>query len=151
MIKLVIFITFICFGLVATRRPFGRGNHNSDGDRFSSGGDINRWASKLCVNSSLAQLFLTQTRALITQLSSNSSYAQVLQQKAQQIAYIQNDTNGALLSSNCTQYFNGLATARNADMKIQRQQKEYQKIVNRLFKQIIASLWSNGYSSSEDD
>ncbi|CAF3222944.1 unnamed protein product [Rotaria sp. Silwood2] len=149
--KLVILIAFICFGLVAARRHFGGEHHNDGGDRFSSGDDINRWASKLCANSSLAQSFLNQTRALITQLNSNGSFAQVLQQKTQEIGYIESDSNAALLSSNCTQYFKGLAAARNADMQTQRQQQEYQNIATRLFKQISANFWSNDNNSSEAD
>ncbi|CAF3930241.1 unnamed protein product, partial [Rotaria sp. Silwood1] len=82
------------------RGHFGEEYHKDGGDRFSLGGDINRWASTLCANSSLTQLFLNQTRALITQLNSNGSFAQVLQQKTQDIAYIESDTNAALLSSN---------------------------------------------------
>ncbi|CAF3704738.1 unnamed protein product [Rotaria sp. Silwood1] len=117
--KLVIFTAFVsCFEVDSSARGhFGEEYHKDGGDHFSSGGDINRWASKLCANSSLVQSFLNQTRALIIQLNSNDSFAQVLQQKTQKIAYIESDTNAALLSSNCTQYFNGLAAVRNADMQ----------------------------------
>ncbi|CAF2149283.1 unnamed protein product [Rotaria magnacalcarata] len=102
--------------------PSGGGGHfpSGGGGHFPSGGNTNNWASKLCANSSLAQAFLSNSQAVITQLNSNGSFAQFLQQKAQEVAYIENSANVALLSSNCTQYFNGLATAQNADMQTQR-------------------------------
>ncbi|CAF1502328.1 unnamed protein product [Rotaria magnacalcarata] len=104
------------------RFPSGGGGHfpSGGGGHFPSGGNTNNWASKLCANSSLAQAFLSNSQAVITQLNSNGSFAQFLQQKAQEVAYIENSANVALLSSNCTQYFNGLATAQNADMQTQR-------------------------------
>lgn len=137
------------------RRPYGGHHHHGSGggddDRFPPNGDINRWARKLCANSNLAETYLNQTRALITQLSSNDSFTQYLQQKAHQIAYIDNDNDTSLITSNCTGYFNGLAAAQNADLAVQQQEKEYQNIANRLFKNIIKHLLDYNDSSSEDD
>ncbi|CAF1215905.1 unnamed protein product [Rotaria magnacalcarata] len=158
--KLLIVITFICFSLATAgpmlsgkypqsggeHLPSGGGEHfpSSGAGHFPSGGDTNNWASKLCANSSLAQAFLSKSQAVITQLNSNGSFAQFLQQKAQEVAYIQNSANVALLSSNCTQYFNGLTTAQKADMETERQQREYENIGTHLLQQIIPTIFGYG-------
>ncbi|CAF1573425.1 unnamed protein product [Rotaria magnacalcarata] len=166
--KLFIVITFICFSLATTaahrgeqrshgrgdrflsgrgnRFPLGRGNRFpfGRGNRFPLGSNTNKWASQLCANSSLAQAFLSKNQAVFTQLNSNGSFAQFLQQKAQQVAYIQNSANAALLSSNCTQYFIGLTTAQYADMQKERQQQEYENIATRLVQQIIPTIFGYG-------
>ncbi|CAM2702316.1 unnamed protein product [Rotaria socialis] len=158
--KVFIVITFICFSL-ATAAPYwdeqfppGGGDHfpsdgddhvpSDGGDHFPSGGNTNMWASKLCANISLAEEFLSNIQAVITQLNLNESFAQFLQQKVQEVAYIENSTNVALLSSNCTQYFNGLTTAQNADMEAKRQQQEYEDIGTRLLQQIIPTIFGYG-------
>ncbi|CAF3312834.1 unnamed protein product [Rotaria socialis] len=117
---------------------------SAHGDHFSSGGDTNKWGSKLCGNNSLAQAFLSKSQAVFAQLNSNGSFAQFLQQKAQEVAYIQNSANVALLSSNCTQYFNGLAAAQNADMQKERQQRVYENISASLLQQIIPAIFGYG-------
>ncbi|CAF3441816.1 unnamed protein product [Rotaria socialis] len=147
--KLVIVITFICFSLATAgvdhlRSDRGHRFPSARGDHFSSGGNINMLASKLCANNSLAQAFLSKNQAAFTQLKSNGSFAQFLEEKAQEVAYIQNSPNVALLSSNCTQYFNGLATARNADRQKERQQREYERIGANLLRQIIPTIFGYG-------
>ncbi|CAF2042584.1 unnamed protein product, partial [Rotaria magnacalcarata] len=120
------------------RFPSGHGNHSP------SGGHTNKRTSKLCGNSSLAQAFLSKSQAVIAELKSNGSFAQLLQQKAQEVAYMQNSANVALLSSNCTQYFNGLTAAKHADMKTQRQQHKYERIGAHLLQQIIPAIFGHG-------
>ncbi|CAF3142331.1 unnamed protein product [Rotaria sp. Silwood2] len=148
MTKLVLFIAFVCLGFISARGPPNERYHEGDSHRPHND-ENNHGISKLCANNSLAQSFLTQMRALITQLSSNDSFAQVLQQRAHEIAYIQNNTDAQLLSSNCTQYFEGLDAAQDADLQAQRQQEQYERTVTYLFQEIIAALLGYNIESSE--
>jgi len=113
-------------------------------------GNKGQWVSELCANETLAESFLTQTRALITTLESNGSYSNILADRAQEITYIQSATNAALLSTNCTGFFSGLNNARNLDSQAQQQQQAYQRTAGRLFWQIIQSLVGGNEQSSEE-
>jgi len=88
----------------------------------------------------LAQDFLADIQALITTLQSNGSYSQVLTNHAQEIAYIQNSTDAALLSTNCTAYFAGLNSAIQADQQAAQIQLQYQLIAAQQFSQIVYTL-----------
>ncbi|CAF3737705.1 unnamed protein product [Rotaria sordida] len=141
----------ICFGLAAPREHSDKEQHKDGGDHFASTGNVKRLASRICANSNSTQSFLTQARAHVAQLNSNPSFAQVRQNKTQEMAYIESDDKAALLSSNCTQYFNGLAVARNADKKMQRQQQKDQTTGAPLFQKIVSSLFGSKDRSSDDD
>jgi hypothetical protein len=122
------------------RRPHGStgGSGNSGGS--GSNGGAGQWATKLCDNASLAEAFLNQTQQLILQLQANGSYAGVLQERAQEVAYLQNATNTALLSSNCTGFFIGLSNACKLDKLAEAQEEQYEQNAAGLFKQIVQSL-----------
>jgi hypothetical protein len=94
----------------------------------------------------LAQSFLTQVQQLITTLQTNGSFGQVLTSVAQEVAYIQNSTDAALLSTNCTAYFAGLNSAIQADQQAAQIQLQYQLIAAQQFSQIVYTLVGNrGY------
>ncbi|CAF2671290.1 unnamed protein product [Rotaria sp. Silwood2] len=114
-------------------------SHENFGFHFRPGSQTT-WSSKLCQNQTLAQSYLNYTRQLITTLETNGSYTQVLQKRAQAIAYLKNDNNTELLSSNCSQFFAGLKDAQKLDAQALLQQKRYEDNAVRLYKQIFQSL-----------
>ncbi|CAF2785911.1 unnamed protein product [Rotaria sp. Silwood2] len=151
MTKLLVCITLLLLALVSAyggphRRPPNRGHwhHPSDDSNEDS------WVSNICANDTLTQSFLNQTRQLINDLQSNGSFTQVLQERAQFISYIQNDNNTELFLSNCTEYFNGLKSAKILDKQALEQEKQYEQIANRLFRQIIQSFIEPIIDSDED-
>ncbi len=123
------------------------GGHGGGQGGGGHGGQYN-WVTQLCDNATLAQDFLTEIQALITTLQSNGSYSQVLTNHAQEIAYIQNSNDSALLSSNCTAYFAGLKAAKQADQAAIQLQQQYQSAAAQAFFQIIQSLVGNNYDYS---
>jgi hypothetical protein len=129
----------------------GQGGQGGDGDHSGEGGsgsNGNGFVTLLCANASLAQSFLTQIQQLINTLQSNGSFTQVLQARANEIAYIQNATDVALLSSNCTAYFIGLQNAKALDKLAGDQQEQYTWIAANLFSQIIQSLFGNNHGGN---
>ena len=97
--------------------------------------------SELCKNQSLAQEFLTKLRELITTLESNDTNAEVLEERANAVAYVKSDTNAAVLSSNCTGYFDGLKHARKLDAQAEAQQEIYEENAERLYKKMLQSIF----------
>ncbi|CAF1344339.1 unnamed protein product [Rotaria sp. Silwood1] len=136
MIKIAIFIALTC---VAISSPRDSDSNERFGFHFHHGRQPT-WSSKLCQNQTLAQSYLNYTRQLINTLETNGSYTQVLQKRAQSIAYFKNDNNTAFLSSNCSQFFAGLKYARKLDAQALKQQQMYENNAARLYKQILHSL-----------
>lgn len=80
--------------------------------------------SNICSNSSLTSSFLTKAQQAIADFRANSSFTQALNNQANAVAYILNDDNVDLLSTNCTGFFSGLRQAKKLDwqaLKVQRQ------------------------------
>ncbi len=96
-----------------------------------------QWLSKLCENGTLARSVLAKVRDFITTLERDSSYTQVFKQHAQVIAYIKNDTNANVLSSNCTEYLNGLFNAGKLDQKAEELQEYNGKNANNPLRQLF--------------
>ncbi|CAF3090235.1 unnamed protein product [Rotaria sp. Silwood2] len=159
MMKLIIIVAFLCLGLVSTRgfRDHGRSGGNKYRERergyhfygqrtgyYYHGGfnedNRNTVSSILCTNTTLAQLYVTQVQAIITQFINNGSFTDWLQQHAQEMAYFQSDANTVLLSSNCTGYFRGVDVVRALDTTAQNQREQYTKIANGLFEDILLNL-----------
>lgn len=99
-----------------------------------------RWQTALCDNSTIAESFLPKVRELIRTLQGNSSFTKILEMKSNQIAFILNEENTALISSNCTAFFDGLRTARNQDRETMMTVKNYGRIAQRLFMKLVRSL-----------
>lgn len=117
------------------QRPGGPGGQRPDGS-----GPADQLASKLCANLTLAQAFVTQMQQLFTTLQANGSFTQVLADRAQEVAYIRNADNTALLSTNCTAYFSNLKTAIDADRAIVETREQYQRIAAKATMDIITNL-----------
>ena len=107
--------------------------------------------SNLCANESLAQEFLIQTQQLIDTLQSNGSFTRFLEDRAQGIAYIENSANNDLASSNCTAYFNGLKTAKDADRIVAQKNREYYGIAAKAMRKIIRNLRGESDTSSSEN
>ncbi|CAF3454873.1 unnamed protein product [Rotaria sp. Silwood1] len=150
---LLICIVFLCVAPASCNRgggprPFG--NHGPfNGGQDMSGGwnrphgnnsQADNWASKLCANDTWAQSYLTQTRQTISSLRSNGSFAQALQNRQQAIAYLEDENNTDLLSSNCTAFFSGLESARKSDRDALDLQRQQDFAVGRALFNIIQSL-----------
>ncbi|CAF4691473.1 unnamed protein product, partial [Rotaria sp. Silwood2] len=97
-------------------------------------------ASIVCGNSTLAQPFLAAIQAVIAQLVNNGSFADWLQERAQEVAYFQSTTNNDLLALNCTGYFTGLDGARALDRAAKTQRMQYRMAANNLFEGIFFNL-----------
>jgi hypothetical protein len=130
------------------------GKRNGFGDKHRPGGGPQRgkdsWTAKLCANSSLAQAFLSNTKQVIATLQANGSYTQALQKRSAQIAYLQNSGNGALLVSNCTQFFVGLNAARQTDQQAGQQQQRLEKNVDFLLQRAVPIV-AGGYRDSSEE
>ncbi|CAF3051322.1 unnamed protein product, partial [Rotaria sp. Silwood2] len=103
-------------------------------------GNGHRVASLVCGNSTLAQSFLAPIQAVIAQLANNGSFADWLQERAQEVAYFQSTTNNDLLALNCTGYFIGLDGARALDRAAKTQRMQYRKAANNLFEGVFFNL-----------
>ncbi|CAF4453501.1 unnamed protein product, partial [Adineta steineri] len=110
------------------------GNHSKDNGQ---------WATKICANDSIAQQFLTQTQALITQLQGNSSFGQVLACRQNEINFINDANSASLLSSNCTGFFDNLKAAKQVDEQAQEQQKDLAEDAKKAFWAIWKGLFSS--------
>ena len=130
------------------------GGRNGFGDKHRPGGGTQRgkdsWTAKLCANSSLASAFLTNAKQVIANLQANGSYTQALQKRSAQIAYLQNSGNGALLVSNCTQFFVGLKAARQTDQQAVQQQQRLEKNMDSLLRQAVPIAAAKYRDSSEE-
>jgi len=134
MAKIIIFIALVsCCFLYTTSAAFREYGWNSNGGAV-------QWLSYLCNNQTLAQSLMNQIQQFLTNLATNNSYAEILSEHNQAIAYIQSGTNTAVLSSNCTGYFDGLNNARKLDEIAQKQQEKYAENANRQLMQIIQSV-----------
>ena len=96
--------------------------------------------AKLCSNPTMAQTVLTKIQQLISTFQSNGSFAQVLADRANEVAYIQSSTNAALLSSDCTAFFTGLKNAKDADDTAMKARFQYYQIAATAMMQTIRSL-----------
>jgi len=95
----------------------------------------------------VANLFPSTIQAVITNLQSNGSFSGFLAAYANSIAYIENATNTALVSSNCSAYVSGLQSALQADQNNLQLQKSYIQAAFSSLAQAIQSLTgNNGYN-----
>lgn len=118
----------------------GDDDSGGDGDRGHGHGHGDGGLSNICNNLTVAGQFPAAVQAVITTLQSNGSFAAVLASKAQEIEYVTNATNTALISTNCTAYFDGFNTARETDQEAQKAAQQYYKIAGDLLKQAIQAL-----------
>ncbi|CAF4628656.1 unnamed protein product, partial [Rotaria sp. Silwood2] len=95
----------------------------------------------------LAQPFLAAIQAVIAQLVNNGSFADWLQERAQEVAYFQSTTNSDLLASNCTGFFTGLDGARALDRTAKSQRMQYTMTANNLFEGTVFNLL--GYTKDD--
>ncbi|CAF4720102.1 unnamed protein product [Rotaria sp. Silwood2] len=152
MVKIVIVVVaLVCFGLVSARgvENDGRGggdNHGEHNGGFTHGNGYTV-ASIVCDNGTLAQPFLAAIQAVTAQLINNGSFADWLQERAQEVAYFQSTTNGDLLASNCTGFFTGLDGARALDRTAKSQRMQYTMTANNLFEGTVFNLL--GYTKDD--
>ncbi|CAF4102988.1 unnamed protein product [Rotaria sordida] len=158
MVKLIILIALVCLGLVSAGgngRQRGDSRHdnsrhdNSRHDDSHRGGDNhyggpiggrdygNTGESRFCANSTLVQSYVKQMQAVITQLNNNGSFTDFFEKRKEETSYLQNADNTALLTSNCTQYFKGLDSARTRDKVAQNLRDRYTEIANQLLGNIL--------------
>lgn len=149
MAKFLIFITIISIGYLQLIAAHGRGYGNFRGgssEENSKEAFSRSLGTRLCTNTTVAQLFVTQTRAQIAAFAANSSFADFLQKNTQAVAYLQNASNDGLISTNCTGYFTGLQTAHMNDMTAQRLIESYTEVANNALRSIVQGLVSpSGY------
>ncbi len=102
--------------------------------------------ASICSNNSTAQSYLSQTLALINKLQANSSYNSVLQlQSANFVSYLQNTTNQALLSNNCTAFMTNLKAAKSADNAAEYTRQQIASNIQQQFQQVAHNATgSNG-------
>lgn len=93
-----------------------------------------------CSNLTAVQSFASQYQTLITELTNNGSFTQWLQDHAQELTYIQNADNIALIDSNCTAFFSGLASARALDQTALLQKRQYSENAQNRVNQLLAAL-----------
>ncbi len=99
-----------------------------------------RPSSNICDDKTQADSFVIKIRQLINTLETNGSYTEILNKHVHAIAYIESSSTEVLISSNCTEYFNGLNAARKLDTKAEEQQAELEDNANRLFSKILQSF-----------
>lgn len=93
--------------------------------------------ASICSNTTTAQSYLSQTLALINKLQANSSYNSVLQlQSANFVSYLENKTNQALLSTNCTAFVISLKAAKTADEIAEHKQQQIASYIEHQFEQV---------------
>lgn len=129
--------------MIAAFAQGGRGGGGDSGERNrrpGGGGGQRDWSAVICANSTTAQNFLTQTRAVITTLQNNGSYTQFLADRINAVTYIQNAGNDATLTSNCTAYISGLNAARAADRVVLDARRQLEENAVRLLAQVVQSL-----------
>ena len=128
--------------MVAAFAHGGRGGEGGrpGGEDGRPGGDRRDWTAVICANSTLAQNFLTQTRAVLAALQTNGSYTQFLADHSNAVSYLQNTANDATLSSNCTGYFSNLNAARAADRTVLDARRRLQENAVRLLGQVVQTL-----------
>ncbi|CAF1087970.1 unnamed protein product [Adineta steineri] len=152
MAKLIVFIAFVCVALAAVHgKPPGGQDSDKHGPQPGGpkgpggdhGKDKGQWATKICANDSIAQQFLTQTQALITQLQGNSSFAQVLACRQNEINFINDANSASLLSSNCTGFFDNLKAAKELDEEAAEEQKSLAEDAKKAFWAIWKGLFSS--------
>ena len=124
------------------QRPGGPNRESGERRPGGPGGDgsLDQISSKICANETLPPIFLAQMQQLFTTLQANGSFSQALTDRAQEVAYIQNANNAAVLSSNCTGYFSNLKIALNADRAVVEAREQYQRIVAKAIMDIIGNL-----------
>ena len=96
--------------------------------------------AKLCSNQTAAQIFLSKIQQLITTLQSNSSFAQVLADRANEVAYIQSSNSAARLSSDCPGFIAGLKSAKDADDAALKARFQYYHIAAAALMKTIGEL-----------
>jgi hypothetical protein len=116
--------------------PGGGPSHFGGGRPFFS-----RNSSSICANSTTAQSYLTQILALINNLQANASCNAVLQlQDPNFVSYLNNATNQALISSNCTAFVIGLKNATWADKTAQRTQLQLAFNIQQQIRQVASNV-----------
>lgn len=96
--------------------------------------------TKLCSNQTAAQIALTKIQQLISTLQSNGSFAQVLADRANEIAYIQSSNSATRLSSDCPGFFTGLKSAKDADDAALKARFQYYRIAAAALMKTIGEL-----------
>ncbi|CAF2794245.1 unnamed protein product [Rotaria sp. Silwood2] len=144
MTKIVIFVALICATISSPLAP-----KFDQSQSFHNFFNKQIWSSKLCQDITLAQTYLTNIQQFITSLEGNDTYAQVLEKRANAIAYFKNADNETI-SSNCTQFFIGLKNARKLDTQVLIKQLEYEEYIRDRYKQIIQLLVGT-HSRIDDD
>ncbi len=112
-----------------------------------------RSPASICSNTTIAQSYLSQILALITKLEANSSTNSVLQlQSANFVSYLQNTTNQALLSTNCTTFVTNLKAAQSADNAAECTRQRIASNIEQKFQQVARNAThSNGPNELDDN
>ena len=126
---------------------------HSGGGFFSYFGFGNRDKTSVCSNITSAQSYLTQILPIINSLLANSTYKPILESGwTNYIAFLQNTTNQALLSSNCTVYVANLKAAVVADDNAERIRDDIASIIDKKFEQVARNATGNsGYKELYDN
>jgi ribosomal protein L22 len=111
-----------------------------------------RTHASICSNNTIAQSYLSQVLSLINNLQVNSSYNSILQlQSANFVSYLQNTTNQALLSTNCTTFVTDLKAAKSADQEAERTRQKIASKIEKEFQQVARNATDNRPNELDSD
>jgi len=97
--------------------------------------------TSICSNTTTAQLYVSQTLILINNLQANSTYNSTLKlQYANFVSYLQNTTNQALLTTNCTVFFANLKAAQLADNAAENTRQQIAAKIEQQFEQVTRNV-----------
>jgi len=119
-------------------------------DRFLS--QVNPFKShahteaNICSNNATAQSYLSKALTLTSNLQANSTTNAVLQLEfAHFVSFLQNTTNQALISTNCTTFVTNLHAAQLADKAAENAREKIDHYIEEQFDQVIRNATgSNG-------
>jgi hypothetical protein len=103
-----------------------------------------RTHASICSNNTIAQSYLSQVLSLINNLQANSSYNAILQLQFDNfVSYLQNTTNQALVSTNCTTFVNDLKAAKSADQEAESTRQKIASKIEKEFQQVACNATDN--------
>ena len=105
----------------------------------------------LCSNTTIAQLYLNQTLALVNNLQANPSWNSTLQlTSANFVACLKNSTNQAMITTNCPLFVATLRAAKILDVAAKNTRQQLACSLEQQFQQVIRNV-TGGYGRNELD
>lgn len=108
--------------------------------------------TSICSNSTIAQSYLSQILSLIQTLQANTTTNATLQQRYSSfVSYLQNSTNQAVLTSNCTTFVSNLKVAQAADKNRECVAQELEDRIQQQFQQVARNATGSRKPVDVDD